>query len=636
MAGDSLEASSIRDLEQAQRIHSLCEEFEARARTGTGTGAWPRIEDYLDRASPLDRNALFRELLFLEVELKHSSGEVISAAGYRSRFPEASSDIDAAFSECTTAPDSFNLGGSQRMHPPILSAGDAPTAFLPPRPGDSSSSLGSSDGSFGWIGEYEVLEEIARGGMGVVYKARQKPVKRLVALKMILTGQMASNEERERFLREAELAANLDHPNIVPIYEVSEFQGCPFFSMKLIEGHSLSRLIKQKTQEKSAFDAAAAARLTATVARAVHFAHEHGFLHCDLKPSNILLERDGRPYVTDFGLAKRASEDSSLSLSGAILGTPSYMAPEQASGSRKGLSPATDVYGLGAILYELLTGVPPFRNPTVMETVVEVLERDPLPPRELRPEIPRKMETICLKCLEKDPRLRYPSALALAEELDRHLDGEVIDATSFLPRLRRWQRREPELVARLGGLFLVALIAQFNYYFVSDTPEFRHHYTIQGVLALWAFSALMFQMMTRAGWQADRVRVFWSAADIVFVTTEIKLFEHVEHLMPAGEPVVRLVTTLLVGYPILVAASGLWWRVWLVWVTTAMATLACIWLYLDAAFSWRDGRLLWNPSPDLVHANIFVAGLLLIGYVVARQVKRILLLSQYYEQRRNT
>ena len=351
---------------------------------------------------------------------------------------------------------------------------------------------------------------------------------------MILTGQMASNEERERFLREAELAANLDHPNIVPIYEVSEFQGCPFFSMKLIEGQSLSRLIKQKTREKSAYDPEAAARLTATLARAVHFAHERGFLHCDLKPSNILLERDGRPYVTDFGLAKRASEDSSLSVSGAILGTPSYMAPEQASGSRKSLSPATDVYGLGAILYELLTGSPPFRSETVMETVVEVLERDPLPPREIRPEIPRELETICLKCLEKDPRNRYPSAEALADELERHLQGEVIDTTSLVPRSRRWQRREPELVARLGGLFLVALIAQFNYHFVSATADFRHHYTIQGVLALWALSAVVFQMMTRAGWQADRVRVSWSAADIAFVTTELKLFEQVERGATGG------------------------------------------------------------------------------------------------------
>ena len=248
-------------------------------------------------------------------------------------------------------------------HPPVFGPGDAPTVFLPPRPGDSSSSLIKPDGSFGWIGEYEILEEIARGGMGVVYKARQKPVKRLVALKMILTGQMASNEERQRFLREAELAANLDHPNIVPIYDVSEFQGCPFFSMKLVEGESLSRLIKQKARENSVFEPKAAAQLVVTLARAVHFAHERGFLHCDLKPSNILLERDGRPYVTDFGLAKRASEDSSLSLSGAILGTPSYMAPEQASGARKSLSASTDVYGLGRDPLRALDGLAPVSQP---------------------------------------------------------------------------------------------------------------------------------------------------------------------------------------------------------------------------------------------------------------------------------
>jgi eukaryotic-like serine/threonine-protein kinase len=632
MAGDPLAPSKLRDLEQAQRIHSFCEEFETSSRAG----ASPRIEEYLERAPETDRTVLLRELLFLDVELKRDCGEVPSPEDFRSRFPDAASDIDAALAEGWTTATSFSpVGPTREKGPPILGSDVAPTAFLPPRPDDSSGSLARADGSFGWIGEYEILEEIARGGMGVVYKARQKPVKRLVALKMILTGQMASNEERERFLREAELAANLDHPNIVPIYEVSEFQGCPFFSMKLVEGQSLSRLIKQKNREDSRYDPEAAAQLTATLARAVHFAHVHGFMHCDLKPSNILLERDGRPYVTDFGLAKRASEDSSLSISGAILGTPSYMAPEQASGGRKGLSPATDVYGLGAILYELLTGEPPFRNETVMETVVEVLERDPVPPRELRTEVPKELETICLKCLEKDPHARYPSAEALALELERHLQGEVIDTTALLPRLRRWHRREPELIARLGGLCLVALLSQFNYYFISAAPDFRHHYTIQGVLALWAVSAVIFQVITRAGWQADRVRVFWSAADILFVTIEIKLFEFTAHSLPQGEPVVRVVTTLLVGYPILVAASGLWWRVWLVWVTTAMTMLAVAWLHADAALWLRAGKLEWNPSPDLEHVNIFLAGLLLIGYVVARQVKRILLLSQYYEHRPN-
>ena len=170
---------------------------------------------------------------------------------------------------------------------------------------------------------------------------------------------------------------------------------------------------------------------------------------------------------------------------------------------------------------------------------------------------------------------------------------------------------------------------------MEAASDFRQHYIIQGVLALWALSSFVFQMMTRAGWQADRVRVFWSAADIVFVTIEIKLFEQVVRALPEGEPYVRVVTTLLVGYPILVAASGLWWRVWLVWLTTGMAILAYVWLYADAAVWWRDGSLGWRPSPDLQHSKIFVAGLLLIGYVVARQVKRILLLSQYYEQRRH-
>jgi serine/threonine-protein kinase len=597
MASESDERSSFADLEQARRIHRLCEEFEANWRSG----ALPRIEDYLVRAEEVDRRILFRELLFLEVEIKRERGEPTSPSDYQARFSDAESDIFAACAHQGTIP-AFGTAGANEAQGAVAEIHHAPTVVLPPRSGgESSGFIGAGNGSLGWIGEYEVLEEIARGGMGVVYKARQKRLKRLVALKMILAGQMASNEERERFLREAEMAANLDHPNIVPIYEVSESQGCPFFSMKLIEGKSLSHVIKQKRVHEANYEPNMAAQLTATIARAVHFAHERGFLHCDLKPSNILLETDGRPYVTDFGLAKRASEDSSLSVSGAILGTPSYMAPEQASGSRKGLSPATDVYGLGAILYELLTGSPPFRNGTVMETVVEVLERDPLPPRELRPEIPKELETICLKCLEKNPKDRFPSAAALASELERHLQGEVIDTTSLVPRLRRWHRREPELVARLGGLLLIALIAQINYA-SAEVRDFRHHYTIQGVLALWALSALVFQAMTRAEWQPDRVRVLQAAADILFVTIEIKLFERVEHLLPDGDPLVRFVTTLMVGYPILVAASGLWWRTWLVWTTTALAMLAYLWLYLDAAISWRGRNLVWHPSPDLQHS----------------------------------
>jgi serine/threonine-protein kinase len=627
MIGDRTDSTESLELEQARRIHAFCEEFEMRWRAGER----PRIEDMLARAEKRDEPALLDELLPLELELRREAGEKPSSVEYRSRFPDAPTWADEAFAEAAGSDASPN-GADLEPSDSTISLRGLPT--VTPSPGARSSGGYSPSASvFDFVGDYEILEEIARGGMGVVYKARHTGLKRLVALKMILSGQMASQAERSRFLREAELAANLDHPNIVPIFEVSEFQGCPFFSMKLVEGESLSDQIEAKERTGARMDPRGSAHLMATLARAVHYAHERGFLHCDLKPSNILLDRDGRPHITDFGLAKRASEDSTLSVSGTILGTPSYMAPEQACGARKGLSAATDVYGLGAILYELLTGVPPFRCRTVMETVVDVLERDPSPPRDLAPEVPRELQTICLKCLEKSSANRYASAAELAGELDRYLQGEVIGATTLIPRIRRWNRREPELVARLGGLALVALIAQFNYLFVSATPNFRLHYTIQGVLALWAASAVLFQTMMRRGWHPNRVRVLWSAADILFMTIELKLFEQVEQAVLGGGTHVRFETTLLVGYPLLIAASGLWWRVRLVWITTILATIAYSWLYIDAALVWKAGRLAWVPSPDLQHPNIFVAGLLLTGYVVARQVKRILLLSEYYERR---
>ncbi|MFI5459896.1 MAG: serine/threonine-protein kinase [Isosphaerales bacterium] len=619
------------DLEEARRIHRFCEDFETRWRAG----GRPLIEDVLERDDHDDHDALFEELLFLELELRREAGETPTPSEYRARFSGAVARVEAIFSRAVEP------GGSMRETLRSIvpvTANDlhnAPTALISPHGAGRADSPSRTNPTFDFIGDYEVLEEIARGGMGVVFKARHKDLKRLVALKMILSGQMATPEERERFRREAELAANLDHPNIVPIFEVSEFQGSPYFSMKLIEGESLAHQLSARKKNKAPFDPDEAARLMATLARALDYAHERGFLHCDLKPSNILLDREGRPHVTDFGLARRTSEESTLSISGAIMGTPSYMAPEQASGVRKGLSPATDVYGLGAIFFELLTGEPPFRGGTVMETVVQVLERDPDPPRELRADVPKELETICLKCLEKSPQNRYPTAAALAGELDRYLQGEVIDATSFIPRLRRWNRREPELVARLGGLGLVALIAQYNYYFVSTSPNFRLHYTIQGILALWALSAVVFQGMMRSGWQSDRVRVLWSAADILFLSIELKLFEEVKRALLGGESLVRFEATLLVGYPLLIAASGLWWRIRLVWITTLLAMAAYSVLYIDAALAWRGGHLAWRPSPDLQHPNIFLAALLLTGYVVARQVKRILLLSQYYEHRPN-
>ena len=333
------------------------------------------------------------------------------------------------------------------------------------------------------FGDYELLEQIGRGGMGVVYKARQVSGNRTVALKMILASESATPLVLQRFQIEAEAAAALAHPNIVPIYEIGDHDGLPFFSMKLIEGTRLDEHItktgfqmagkRDPSGESSGRDnQRAIVRLMTSVARAVHHAHQRGVLHRDLKPGNILIDAQGQPYVTDFGLAKMADRHHSITLTGAIIGTPCYMAPEQAAGYHHQVTVAADVYSLGAILYEMLTGRPPFRADTPVETLRQVMESEPPHPQTRNKLIDRDLATICLKCLEKNPLQRYDSAGTLADDLDRWQRQERIRArpASIILRTRRWTRRNPTvatlviflLVALSGALALLKMVSDAN------------------------------------------------------------------------------------------------------------------------------------------------------------------------------
>src|SRR5215475_9633029 len=309
----------------------------------------------------------------------------------------------------------------------------------------------------GSLGDYELQEEIGRGGQGVVYRARQKSLNRTVALKVLSTGHWTTQPRLKRFRLEAETAASLDDPNIVPIYEIGECSGSCYFSMKLVEGAPLDQLVRHELPPVRR-----TAELIAKLSRAVHYAHQRGILHRDIKPGNILVDAKGEPHLTDFGLARLTEAESTVTRTIETLGTPSYMAPEQALGNNNQLTSATDVYGLGAVLYHLLTGHPPFAGGTTYDTIRLLLEAEPRQPRLWNPKIDRDLTTICLKCLEKDPQRRYPSALALAEDLERWLKHEPICArrTGIFGRGKKWVRRN--LLAAGLMASLVALAAAMS------------------------------------------------------------------------------------------------------------------------------------------------------------------------------
>ncbi len=329
---------------------------------------------------------------------------------------------------------------------------EAPTTLDPTR--EIAPASNEPLGRIKYFGDYELLEEIARGGMGVVYKARQISLNRIVAVKMILAGQLAGEADIRRFHAEAEAAANLQHPNIVVIHEVGEHESRHYFSMDYVEGQNLATLVRERPSPPTK-----AAELVKTIAEAIQYAHQRGILHRDLKPQNVLIDEHGRPRVTDFGLAKRTGTDSGLTQTGMLMGSPSYMPPEQATGGHDQVGPPSDVYSLGAILYQLLTGKAPFLGETPLATLRKVVEEEPVPPSKHNPLVLPDLETICLKCLEKKTERRYSTARALAEELGRFLNHEPILArpASELRKAFSWMAKRPWLIT--GAITLIGAVA---------------------------------------------------------------------------------------------------------------------------------------------------------------------------------
>jgi len=461
------------------------------------------------------------------------------------------------------------------------------------------------------FGPYELLEEVGRGGMGVVYKARQKALDRFVAVKMILATHLASPEHIRRFQVEASAAARLRHSNITQIYDVGQHNGQHYFAMEYVEGESLAwRIARQRLSPDTI------ARLMTTVARAVDHLHAQGVVHRDLKPSNILLDSEDQPYVTDFGLAKVFVPGSEATTTGVIAGTPSYMAPEQASGRSSEVGPAADIYSLGAILYELLTGEPPFRRENPLDTVLDILGREPRKPRKINPQVPHGLELICLKCLAKSPLDRYRSAAALADDLERFARREPLSVKppNVIERFGQWTRREPALASRLGALGVFYLVEIGNYHYKQ--VDWPFHFKVSILTAAWALIAIVCQQFVRHERLALPARFVWGTLDSLMLL--IVLFFVADGAASA----------LVVGYPLLIAGSGLWFHVRFVSFMTAMSLVSYGILVLD--FYYRRTGLQENFDKSPARHVLFAVSLVVLGAVVSSLVQRLRMLSKFY------
>jgi WD40 repeat protein len=416
---------------ELRRLEAQCWQFEAACQSGQP----PQLEQFVAAAAPTQRAYLLRELLFLEREYRQRRGENPKRDDYAARFPSDGAVIDEVFAAELPLSSSVSLSNIAPQCP-VRSDGD-------------------SLGEFPQVPGFKILDVLGRGGMGVVYRAHEESLQRTVALKMIRAGAQASVEDLLRFRIEGETVARLQHPHIVQIFKVGEHQEQPFLALEYVDGGSL----KQRLQ-RGPLPIQSAAILIEQVALAVHFAHQQGIVHRDLKPANVLLNADGQPKITDFGLAKSLGEDKDLTQSGTIIGTPNYMAPEQAAGNARRVGPASDIYALGAVLYELLGGKPPFAESHTAEAMVRLITEDAPSLVRMRPGLPRDLVTICERCMEREPGRRYPSAEALAEDLRRYRQGEPIAArpVGVAERAWKWAQRRPAVAALSGVAILLALL----------------------------------------------------------------------------------------------------------------------------------------------------------------------------------
>jgi tRNA A-37 threonylcarbamoyl transferase component Bud32 len=480
------------------------------------------------------------------------------------------------------------------------------------------------------VGRYELQDVLGGGGQGVVYEAIQRgAVERTVAVKTLRAEGLAAGRDVAKFLQEMRLMTELDHPGLVSILDSGIEDGRPFLVMPLMVGESLADRLK----DGGLPDPETAAGWMAEIARAVQYLHEKNMIHRDLKPSNILFDAQGQPRVADFGLVRLVEQaGGTVQVSAVVVeGTASYMAPEQAAGRIKDVGPQTDVYGMGAILYEILTRRPPFRSDSFMKTLARVLEGEPESPRHLRPEVPVELEAICLKCLAKDPADRYDSAGQVADELDRFRRGLPLELThppGMLARLGRWARREPGLATRLTVVGVCTAVIGVNWLSavaglyqprtlgwsigpIAGGPVSLRWVNLSLLLA-WGLSATGFQAALRRTKRMEALVRAWLSTDILFATLL---------LIIDGQPM----TPLTAFYPVLIAASALWSRTRVVAFTTMLAMIAYVVLIAEG---WASGKPI---GPRYGHLD-FLAGLVLMGFIASYQARRVRALGRLIEE----